>query len=134
MVRITGVEPAPSCPDQHLKLARLPIPPYPHKFYPTSIIISHYLEFVKSFLKNFFHKKRDRILYLSRIMYLHFFVCVTVLIVTERVTTTVPAFIIVVSIFIRFLNIINEIFVYFFKFVFVVDRCKDFFAVFFHDF
>lgn len=30
MVRITGVEPAPSCPDWHLKPARLPIPPYPH--------------------------------------------------------------------------------------------------------
>ena len=29
MVRITGVEPAPSCPDWHLKPARLPIPPYP---------------------------------------------------------------------------------------------------------
>ena len=30
LVRITGVEPAPSCPDWHLKPARLPIPPYPH--------------------------------------------------------------------------------------------------------
>ena len=28
-MRITGVEPAPPCEDQHLKLARLPIPPYP---------------------------------------------------------------------------------------------------------
>ena len=30
MVRIRGLEPPPPCEDQHLKLARLPIPPYPH--------------------------------------------------------------------------------------------------------
>ena len=29
LVRVTGLEPAPPCEDQHLKLARLPIPPYP---------------------------------------------------------------------------------------------------------
>lgn len=34
LVRITGVEPAPSCPDWHLKPARLPIPPYPHNILP----------------------------------------------------------------------------------------------------
>ena len=29
-VRIRGLEPPPSCPDQNLNLTRLPIPPYPH--------------------------------------------------------------------------------------------------------
>ena len=39
MVRTTGLEPAPSCPDWHLKPARLPIPPCPHilNFYLTQI-------------------------------------------------------------------------------------------------
>ena len=32
MVRIRGLEPPPPCEDQHLKLARLPIPPYPLLF------------------------------------------------------------------------------------------------------
>ena len=30
LVRIRGLEPPPSCLDQNLNLARLPIPPYPH--------------------------------------------------------------------------------------------------------
>ena len=58
-VRITGVEPAPSCPDQHLKLARLPIPPYPHTNHMTFNIISHKFQFVKSFLKIFSEKFKD---------------------------------------------------------------------------
>ena len=33
LVRITGVEPAPSCPDYNLNLARLPIPPYSHFYF-----------------------------------------------------------------------------------------------------
>ena len=32
LVRITGIEPARSCPHQNLNLARLPVPPYPHVF------------------------------------------------------------------------------------------------------
>ena len=48
MVRITGVEPAPSCPDWHLKPARLPIPPYPHY----KSIISQVEVFVKHFFSN----------------------------------------------------------------------------------
>lgn len=39
MVRITGVEPAPPCEDQHLKLARLPIPPYPHSPLKITIVL-----------------------------------------------------------------------------------------------
>lgn len=49
MVRITGVEPAPSCPDWHLKPARLPIPPYPHNNQYYFNILSQTYRFVKSF-------------------------------------------------------------------------------------
>ena len=44
MVRITGIEPAPSCPDQNLNLARLPVPPYPHIFFmPTYVSKNNYI-------------------------------------------------------------------------------------------
>ena len=45
-VRVTGLEPAPPCEDQHLKLARLPIPPYPHLRTPKSRLPDHYIKHI----------------------------------------------------------------------------------------
>ena len=52
MVRITGVEPARTCVHMDLNHARLPIPPYPHKF-GAEPSTKH---FIISFIKDQLHK------------------------------------------------------------------------------
>lgn len=47
LVRITGLEPARSCPHMDLNHARLPIPPYPRDLY----IINEFPLKIKPFLK-----------------------------------------------------------------------------------